>query len=113
MAEIDRSVSRVRKTVHKALYAKTNDKKKSFLGYIYVVNLDPAVLIISFGANIDIRATVRYKDVMKEYGLGPNGGILTSLKGEDFFIGTKTVPLHHVPTPHRIADIDIGHECQY
>ncbi|KAJ1261042.1 hypothetical protein BS78_10G278100 [Paspalum vaginatum] len=45
----------------------------------YVINLDPAVMTLPFGANIDIRDTVRYKDVMKEYGLGPNGGILTSL----------------------------------
>lgn len=45
----------------------------------YVVNLDPAVMTLPFGANIDIRDTVMYKDVMKEYGLGPNGGILTSL----------------------------------
>lgn len=45
----------------------------------YVVNLDPAVMTLPFGANIDIRDTVRYKEVMKEYGLGPNGGILTSL----------------------------------
>jgi GPN-loop GTPase len=45
----------------------------------YVVNLDPAVMTLPFGANIDIRDTVRYKDVMKEYSLGPNGGILTSL----------------------------------
>ena len=45
----------------------------------YVVNLDPAVMTLPFGANIDICDTVQYKDVMKEYGLGPNGGILTSL----------------------------------
>ncbi|KAJ3699737.1 hypothetical protein LUZ61_003442 [Rhynchospora tenuis] len=45
----------------------------------YVLNLDPAVLNLPFGANIDIRDTVHYKDVMKEYNLGPNGGILTSL----------------------------------
>jgi hypothetical protein len=45
----------------------------------YVINLDPAVMMLPFGANIDIRDTVRYKEVMKEYGLGPNGGILTSL----------------------------------
>lgn len=32
-----------------------------------------------FAANIDIRDTVNYKEVMKQYGLGPNGGILTSL----------------------------------
>jgi hypothetical protein len=42
---------------------------------------------------------------MKEYGLGPNGGILTSLKGEDFFIGIKTVLHHHVLIPHRVANI--------
>lgn len=45
----------------------------------YYVNLDPAVKDVPFGANIDIRDTVNYKEVMKEYGLGPNGGILTSL----------------------------------
>ncbi|KAG0484861.1 hypothetical protein HPP92_008940 [Vanilla planifolia] len=45
----------------------------------YVLNLDPAVMNLPFGANIDIRDTVRYKEVMKEYNLGPNGGILTSL----------------------------------
>ncbi|XP_073043066.1 GPN-loop GTPase QQT2-like isoform X3 [Primulina eburnea] len=45
----------------------------------YVMNLDPAVLTLPYGANIDIRDTVRYKEVMKQYNLGPNGGILTSL----------------------------------
>ncbi|KAJ7550256.1 hypothetical protein O6H91_07G092800 [Diphasiastrum complanatum] len=45
----------------------------------YVLNLDPAVISLPFSANIDIRDTVNYKNVMKEYHLGPNGGILTSL----------------------------------
>lgn len=45
----------------------------------YVVNLDPACLEVPYPANIDIRDTVKYKDVMKEYSLGPNGGIITSL----------------------------------
>lgn len=45
----------------------------------YYVNLDPAVHSVSFGVNIDIRDTVNYKEVMGQYGLGPNGGILTSL----------------------------------
>ncbi|XP_077239628.1 GPN-loop GTPase QQT2-like [Tasmannia lanceolata] len=45
----------------------------------YVLNLDPAVMSLPYGANIDIRDTVRYKEVMKEFNLGPNGGILTSL----------------------------------
>ncbi|XP_044498198.1 GPN-loop GTPase QQT2 isoform X1 [Mangifera indica] len=45
----------------------------------YVMNLDPAVMTLPFGANIDIRDTVRYKEVMKQFNLGPNGGIMTSL----------------------------------
>ncbi|DBA92666.1 hypothetical protein WJX77_006128 [Trebouxia sp. C0004] len=45
----------------------------------YIINLDPAVTQVPYGANIDIRDTVNYKNVMKQYGLGPNGGILTSL----------------------------------
>jgi GTPase SAR1 family protein len=43
------------------------------------MNLDPAVLTLPYGANIDIRDTVKYKEVMKQFNLGPNGGILTSL----------------------------------
>merc|ERR1712029_673937 len=45
----------------------------------YVVNLDPACAEVPFPANIDVRDTVNYKEVMKQYGLGPNGGIVTSL----------------------------------
>ncbi|KAG5183838.1 hypothetical protein JKP88DRAFT_208476 [Tribonema minus] len=45
----------------------------------YYINLDPAVTQVPFGANIDIRDTVNYKEVMAQYGLGPNGGIMTSL----------------------------------
>lgn len=45
----------------------------------YVVNLDPAVRSVPFDSNIDIRDSVNYKEVMKQYNLGPNGGILTSL----------------------------------
>lgn len=45
----------------------------------YVINLDPAVLSVPFDSNIDIRDSVNYKEVMKQYNLGPNGGILTAL----------------------------------
>ncbi|PHH86740.1 hypothetical protein CDD83_9818 [Cordyceps sp. RAO-2017] len=45
----------------------------------YVINLDPAVLSVPFEPNIDIRDSVNYEEVMRQYGLGPNGGILTSL----------------------------------
>ncbi|ORY85423.1 hypothetical protein BCR35DRAFT_302912 [Leucosporidium creatinivorum] len=45
----------------------------------YILNLDPAVTHLPFSANIDIRDTVDYAEVMKQYNLGPNGGILTAL----------------------------------
>ena len=45
----------------------------------YVVNLDPAVRSTPYESNIDIRDSVNYKEVMKQYNLGPNGGIITSL----------------------------------
>ncbi|KAE8538963.1 hypothetical protein D1P53_005332 [Cryptococcus gattii VGV] len=45
----------------------------------YILNLDPAVSHMPYSANIDIRDTVDYKEVMKQYKLGPNGGILTAL----------------------------------
>lgn len=45
----------------------------------YVLNLDPAVRKVPFEPNIDIRDSVNYREVMKQYNLGPNGGILTSL----------------------------------
>ena len=52
----------------------TEHKKRT-----YCINLDPAVLEVNFPANIDIRDSVKYKTVMKEYKLGPNGAILTCL----------------------------------
>lgn len=48
-------------------------------GKPYAVNLDPACKEVSYPANIDVRDTVNYKEVMKQYNLGPNGGIVTSL----------------------------------
>ncbi|KAK7028964.1 GPN-loop GTPase 1 [Halocaridina rubra] len=45
----------------------------------HVINLDPAVDHVPYMSYIDIRDTVNYKQVMKQYGLGPNGGIVTSL----------------------------------
>jgi len=45
----------------------------------YIINLDPAVSDLNYNANIDIRDSINYKEVMKQYNLGPNGGILTSL----------------------------------
>eukprot|EP00635_Sarcinochrysidales_sp_CCMP3193_P007501 CAMPEP_0118911780 /NCGR_PEP_ID=MMETSP1166-20130328/13319_1 /TAXON_ID=1104430 /ORGANISM="Chrysoreinhardia sp, Strain CCMP3193" /LENGTH=439 /DNA_ID=CAMNT_0006851287 /DNA_START=19 /DNA_END=1341 /DNA_ORIENTATION=+ len=46
---------------------------------VYFVNLDPATLETPIEAHVDIRDTVDYKGVMREYSLGPNGAIVTSL----------------------------------
>lgn len=45
----------------------------------YIINLDPAVATLPYTPNIDIRNSLKFKDVMEKYNLGPNGGILTSL----------------------------------
>ncbi|XP_052902586.1 GPN-loop GTPase 1 [Anopheles moucheti] len=45
----------------------------------YLINLDPACRETPYPVNIDIRDTVKYKEVMKRYNLGPNGGIVTAL----------------------------------
>ncbi|KAI3869236.1 hypothetical protein MKX03_021462, partial [Papaver bracteatum] len=48
------------------------------MGTIFLL-LDPAIMKLPYGGSIDIRDTVKYEAVMKQYNLGPNGGILTSL----------------------------------
>lgn len=45
----------------------------------YLINLDPACHDMPYPATVDIRDTINYKRVMKEYELGPNGAIITSL----------------------------------
>jgi len=52
-----------------------HDKKKN----PYTINLDPACHEVRYPCNVDIRDTVNYKEVMKQYSLGPNGAIITSL----------------------------------
>ncbi|CAL6304510.1 unnamed protein product [Bathycoccus prasinos] len=44
----------------------------------YLINLDPAVKSIPYEANIDIRDTINYKNIMAKFNLGPNGAILTA-----------------------------------
>ena len=45
----------------------------------YNINLDPAVHTVDYPLSIDIRDCVKYKSIMKEFQLGPNGAIVTSL----------------------------------
>ena len=55
------------------------DQQQDSIKTGYCVNLDPATLLVPFGASIDIRDTVDYKQVMQQHQLGPNGAIMTSL----------------------------------
>ena len=45
----------------------------------YIINLDPAVMDTLYEPNLDIRDTIKYKEIMLSNNLGPNGAILTSL----------------------------------
>jgi GTPase SAR1 family protein len=45
----------------------------------FLINLDPAVHHVPYSVNIDIRDTINYVNVMRQYNLGPNGSIITSL----------------------------------
>ena len=45
----------------------------------YIINLDPAVMNTLYEPNLDIRDTIKYKEIMKSNNLGPNGAILTCL----------------------------------
>jgi GTPase SAR1 family protein len=54
-------------------YLVENDKET------YIINMDPAVHDTLYEPNMDIRDTIKYKDVMTTHGLGPNGAIMTCL----------------------------------
>lgn len=60
--------------MHRLTIRLQSEKKR-----VYTINLDPAVRNLAYPVNIDIRDTVNYKEVMKHFGLGPNGAIMTSL----------------------------------
>ncbi|XP_034236623.1 GPN-loop GTPase 1 isoform X2 [Thrips palmi] len=72
----------------------------------YVVNLDPACAEVPYITNIDIRDTVKYKEVMKQYGLGPNGGIVTSLNLFSTKFDQVLKLLHAASSTHKYAILD-------
>jgi GTPase SAR1 family protein len=79
----------------------------------YIINLDPAVHHVPFTPNIDIRDSVNYKEVMKQFNLGPNGGILTSLNlfstKIDQVIGLlekRTTPSAPTPAPAEQSTVE-------
>ena len=72
----------------------------------YTINLDPACVEVPYLTNIDIRDTVKYKEVMKQYGLGPNGGIVTSLNLFSTKFDQVLQLLHKVSTNYKYAIFD-------
>ncbi|KAJ9581278.1 hypothetical protein L9F63_023550 [Diploptera punctata] len=72
----------------------------------YSVNMDPACREIPYPANIDIRDTVNYKEVMKQYGLGPNGAIVTSLNLFTTKFDKVMSYLEKASTTHKLAVFD-------
>jgi GTPase SAR1 family protein len=40
------------------------------------VNLDPGSMILPYAANVDVREYIKVEEIMEEYGLGPNGGLM-------------------------------------
>ncbi|XP_055679316.1 GPN-loop GTPase 1 [Lutzomyia longipalpis] len=72
----------------------------------YIINLDPACKETSYPVNIDIRDTVNYKKVMKEYKLGPNGGIVTSLNLFSTKFGKVVELIERAGEKHELCIID-------
>jgi len=43
---------------------------------VLAVNLDPGALVLPYSASVDVREYIRVEDIMVEYSLGPNGGLV-------------------------------------
>jgi hypothetical protein len=43
---------------------------------VMAVNLDPGSIILPYVANVDVREYIKVEELMEEYGLGPNGGLM-------------------------------------
>ena len=92
-------------TLMQRLNANLHESKTPY----YLINLDPAVLETPFGANIDVRDTVNYREVMKQYQLGPNGGILTALN----FFATRFEQVLKLVEARRTAQMERADPLRY
>ncbi|KAJ8878362.1 hypothetical protein PR048_018939 [Dryococelus australis] len=72
----------------------------------YVINLDPACHDVPYPANVDIRDTVNYKEVMRQYKLGPNGGIVTALNLFATKFDSMVTLLERAGAEHELAVLD-------
>ncbi|XP_055626816.1 GPN-loop GTPase 1 [Toxorhynchites rutilus septentrionalis] len=72
----------------------------------YLINLDPACREVPYPANIDVRDTINYKEVMKQYKLGPNGGIVTALNLFSTKFGKVIELVERTEEKHKYCVID-------
>ncbi|XP_053683668.1 GPN-loop GTPase 1 [Sabethes cyaneus] len=72
----------------------------------YLINLDPACREVPYPANVDIRDTINYKEVMKQYNLGPNGGIVTALNLFSTKFGKVIELVERTEDKHKFCVID-------
>ncbi|MBN2334942.1 ATP/GTP-binding protein [Candidatus Bathyarchaeota archaeon] len=43
---------------------------------VMAVNLDPGSIILPYAANVNVRDYIKVEELMEDYGLGPNGGLM-------------------------------------
>lgn len=72
----------------------------------YLINLDPACREVPYPPNIDVRDTINYKEVMKQYKLGPNGGIVTALNLFSTKFGKVIELIERTQDKHKYCVID-------
>ncbi|OAF66942.1 GPN-loop GTPase 1 [Intoshia linei] len=72
----------------------------------FIVNLDPAVPETKFPTNIDICDSINYKDTMRDYNLGPNGGIVTCLNLYCTKFNQVIEGIHRVKDKHKYIIFD-------
>jgi GTPase SAR1 family protein len=51
---------------------------------VMAVNLDPGSVILPYAANVDVREYIKVEELMENYGLGPNGGLMLA---HDMMVG--------------------------
>lgn len=77
--------------------------KTQFIRVGYV-NLDPGVRSLPYKPDFDVREYVTVDEVMREYGLGPNGALIKSVDIAVDYRGEIVDTLSRLPAPYIIVD---------
>ncbi|QOJ78203.1 ATP/GTP-binding protein [Infirmifilum lucidum] len=68
------------------------------------VNLDPGVEYLPYRPDIDIRQYVTVEEVMKKYGLGPNGALIKSIEIACKYLDDILERASKLPAPYVLVD---------